>query len=95
MDDRGGSQGGALLGQGLARGVCQAVPVGGVCEQVGQYGSQEGEGDLLCVQAEDAVEQLHHPIRPLLPRLLQQFLGRSGMEGVASRIHDALSFVFM
>ena len=61
--------------------------MGRVCEQVGQYGPQEGQGDLLCVQAEDAVEQLHHAMGPLLPRLLQQFLG---MEGVVSGpVHNA------
>ena len=45
-----------LLGQSFSRRVCQAVPVGRVCEQVGQYGTQQGERDLLGVQAEDAVE---------------------------------------
>lgn len=50
------------------------MPVGGVCQQVGQYGAQQGEGDLLSIQAEDAVEQLHHPIGPLLSGLLQQLL---------------------
>lgn len=63
-----------LLGQRLSRWVCQAVPVGGVCEQVGQDGTQQGEGDLLGVQAEDAVEQLHDAIGPLLSSLLQQLL---------------------
>lgn len=48
--------------------------MGGVCEEVGQYGTQQGEGDLLSVQAEDAVEQLCHPISPLLSGLLQQLL---------------------
>lgn len=50
------------------------MPVGGVCEQVGQNGSQQGERDLLGVQAEDAVEQLSRPVGPLPPGLLQQLL---------------------
>ena len=48
--------------------------MGGVSEQVGQDGAQQGERDLLGVQAEDAVEQLHHPVSPLLTSLLQQLL---------------------
>lgn len=57
------------LSQGLAGRVCQAVPVGRVCEQ---DVAQQGEGDLLGVQAENAVKQLHHPVGPLLVSLLQQ-----------------------
>lgn len=53
--------------------------MGGVCQQVGQYSAQQGQGDLLHVQAEDAVEQLHHTIGPLLSSLLQQLLKRDAM----------------
>ena len=48
--------------------------MGGVSEQVGQYGAQQCQGDLLGVQTEDAVEQFDSPIGPLLTRFLQQFL---------------------
>lgn len=48
--------------------------MGGVCEQVGQYGAQQREADLLSVQAEDAVEKLRDAIGPLLASLLQQLL---------------------
>ena len=44
--------------------------MGGVCEKVGQDGAQQGEGHLLGVQTEDAVEELHHTQRPLLTSLL-------------------------
>lgn len=67
---------GLILGQGFSGWVDQALPVGGVCQQVGQYSAQQGQRDLLHVQAEDAVEQLHHPIGPLLSSLLQQLLKR-------------------
>lgn len=63
-----------LLGQRFSWRVCQAVPVSRVCEQVGQDGAEQGEGDLLRVQTENAVEQLHHPIGPLLSSFLQQLL---------------------
>lgn len=63
-----------ILGQRLPRWVNQTLPVGRVCQEVGQDGAQQGQRDLLHVQAEDAVEQLHHPIGPLLASFLQQLL---------------------
>lgn len=66
-----------ILGQRLPRWVNQALPVGWVCQEVGQDGAQQGQRDLLHVQAEDAVEQLHHPIGPFLASFLQQLLKRN------------------
>ena len=69
---------GALLGESGARGVHEAVPLGGVGEQARQDVAQQDQGRLLHVQTEDGVEQLHRAQRVLLPRLLQQLLGGRG-----------------
>lgn len=50
------------------------MPFGGVGEQARQDVAQQDQGHLLHVQTEDGVEQLHCPLRVLLPRLLQQLL---------------------
>lgn len=69
---------GTLLGESGARGVHEAVPLGGVGEQAWQDVAQQDQGRLLHVQTEDGVEQLHRTQRILLPRLFQQLLGGRG-----------------
>lgn len=73
-----------LLGESGARGVHEAVPLGGVGEQTRQDVAQQDQGHLLHVQTEDGVEQLHRPQRVLLPRLLQQLLEGRGRGGPRS-----------
>lgn len=59
-----------LLGKSSARGVHEAVPLGGVGEQARQDVAQQDQCHLLHVQTEDRVEQLYCPQSVLLPRLL-------------------------
>lgn len=63
-----------LLGKGSTWWICQAVPVGGVSQQIGHDVTNQSERDLLQVQAEDAVEELDDTERPLLTRLLHELL---------------------
>lgn len=63
-----------ILCKGSSWRVCQTVPVGRVSEETWQNVTQQGEGDLLRVQAEDTVQQLNHTRRPLLTGLLQELL---------------------
>lgn len=63
-----------ILRKGSSWWVCQTVPVCRVCEETWQNVTQQGEGDLLCVQAEDTVKQLNHSRRPLLTGLFKELL---------------------
>lgn len=50
------------------------MPVGGVSQQVGHNVTNQSKGDLLQIQAKDAVEELNDTEGPLPTGLLQEFL---------------------
>lgn len=63
-----------LLGKGFAWRIHEPMPFGGICKKIGQDVPQKGECQLLHVQTENRVQQLHGPHCMLFPCLLQQLL---------------------